>query len=316
MCYTKKDLLGTRNLSKDEILYFIERAKEFKILNSKPVKKSSNLLGKSVINAFFENSTRTRISFETAQKRLGADSINFVASQSSTAKGETLIDTIHNLEAMKTEFFVVRHSASGSVNFIAQNTNASVINAGDGANEHPTQALLDIFTIMQHREILNKIGADLSGLNISIIGDIDHSRVARSDIWAMQKLGANLTLFGPPQMMPRRADAFNCKIAQNIDEAVHKADVIIMLRIQLERMNGEVPFPSKGEYMKFFGLNKERIKLANNPIILHPGPINRGVELSSEVADSECSLVLNQVENGVAIRMAVLSVLNENRKNL
>ena len=315
MCYTKKDFLGTRNLSKDEILYFIERAKEFKILNSKPVKKSSNLLGKSVINAFFENSTRTRISFETAQKRLGADSINFVASQSSTAKGETLIDTIHNLEAMKTDFFVVRHSASGSVNFIAQNTNASVINAGDGANEHPTQALLDIFTIMQHREILNKIGADLSGLNISIIGDIDHSRVARSDIWAMQKLGANLTLFGPPQMMPRRADAFNCKIAQNIDEAVHKADVIIMLRIQLERMNGEVPFPSK-EYMKFFGLNKERIKLANNPIILHPGPINRGVELSSEVADSECSLVLNQVENGVAIRMAVLSVLNENRKNL
>lgn len=316
MCYTKKDLLGTRNLSKDEILYFIERAKEFKILNSKPVKKSSNLLGKSVINAFFENSTRTRISFETAQKRLGADSINFVASQSSTAKGETLIDTIHNLEAMKTDFFVVRHSASGSVNFIAQNTNASVINAGDGTNEHPTQALLDIFTIMQHREILNKIGADLSGLNISIIGDIDHSRVARSDIWAMQKLGANLTLFGPPQMMPRRADAFNCKIAQNIDEAVHKADVIIMLRIQLERMNGEVPFPSKGEYMKFFGLNKERIKLANNPIILHPGPINRGVELSSEVADSECSLILNQVENGVAIRMAVLSVLNENRKNL
>jgi aspartate carbamoyltransferase len=316
MCYTKKDFLGTRNLSKDEILYFIERAKEFKILNSKPVKKSSNLLGKSVINAFFENSTRTRISFETAQKRLGADSINFVASQSSTAKGETLIDTIHNLEAMKTDFFVVRHSASGSVNFIAQNTNASVINAGDGANEHPTQALLDIFTIMQHREILNKIGADLSGLNISIIGDIDHSRVARSDIWAMQKLGANLTLFGPPQMMPRRADAFNCKIAQNIDEAVHKADVIIMLRIQLERMNGEVPFPSKGEYMKFFGLNKERIKLANNPIILHPGPINRGVELSSEVADSECSLILNQVENGVAIRMAVLSVLNENRKNL
>ena len=316
MCYTKKDLLGTRNLSKDEILYFIERAKEFKILNSKPVKKSSNLLGKSVINAFFENSTRTRISFETAQKRLGADSINFVASQSSTAKGETLIDTIHNLEAMKTDFFVVRHSASGSVNFIAQNTNASVINAGDGANEHPTQALLDIFTIMQHREILNKIGADLSGLNISIIGDIDHSRVARSDIWAMQKLGANLTLFGPPQMMPRRADAFNCKIAQNINEVVHKADVIIMLRIQLERMNGEVPFPSKGEYMKFFGLNKERIKLANNPIILHPGPINRGVELSSEVADSECSLVLNQVENGVAIRMAVLSVLNENRKNL
>ena len=316
MCYTKKDLLGTRNLSKDEILYFIERAKEFKILNSKPVKKSSNLLGKSVINAFFENSTRTRISFETAQKRLGADSINFVASQRSTAKGETLIDTIHNLEAMKTDFFVVRHSASGSVNFIAQNTNASVINAGDGANEHPTQALLDIFTIMQHREILNKIGADLSGLNISIIGDIDHSRVARSDIWAMQKLGANLTLFGPPQMMPRRADAFNCRIAQNIDEAVHKADVIIMLRIQLERMNGEVPFPSKGEYMKFFGLNKECIKLANNPIILHPGPINRGVELSSEVADSECSLVLNQVENGVAIRMAVLSVLNENRKNL
>ena len=316
MCYTKKDFLGTRNLSKDEILYFIERAKEFKILNSKPVKKSSNLLGKSVINAFFENSTRTRISFETAQKRLGADSINFVASQSSTAKGETLIDTIHNLEAMKTDFFVVRHSASGSVSFIAQNTNASVINAGDGANEHPTQALLDIFTIMQHREILNKIGADLSGLNISIIGDIDHSRVARSDIWAMQKLGANLTLFGPPQMMPRRADAFNCKIAQNIDEAVHKADVIIMLRIQLERMNGEVPFPSKGEYMKFFGLNKERIKLANNPIILHPGPINRGVELSSEVADSECSLILNQVENGVAIRMAVLSVLNENRKNL
>lgn len=309
MSYTKKDLLGTRNLSKDEILYFLNRANEFKELNNSDIKKASNLRGKSVINAFFENSTRTRISFETAAKRLGADAINFSASQSSTQKGETLIDTIRNMEAMKTDIFVIRHSASGSVEFVAKNTNASIVNAGDGANEHPTQALLDLFTIREHK-------GSLDNLNISIIGDIEHSRVARSDIWALQNFGANIRLFGPPQMLPQRVDVFDCDVAKNMEEAVESTDVIIMLRIQLERMNGEISFPSSAEYSRFFGLNKARVKLANYPLVLHPGPINRGVELNSDVADSDCSLVLNQVENGVAIRMAVLSTLNENRKNL
>jgi len=309
MSYTKKDLLGTKNLTKAEILYFLDRAQEFKNLNNQEIKKSSNLRGKSVINAFFENSTRTRISFETAAKRLGADAINFTHSQSSTQKGETLIDTIRNMEAMKTDIFVIRHDCSGSVEFVAKNTRASIVNAGDGANEHPTQALLDLFTI---RENLGKF----EGLNVAIIGDIEHSRVARSNIWAMKTLGMNVKIFGPAQFMPIRSDAFGVQIAQNMDDAVSGVDVIIMLRIQLERMSKGLSFPSSAEYSRFFGLNKERVKLANSPLILHPGPINRGVELNSDVADGDCSLILNQVENGVAVRMAVLSILNENRKNL
>ncbi|PSM51540.1 aspartate carbamoyltransferase, catalytic subunit [Campylobacter blaseri] len=307
MSYKRKDLLGTRDLSSDELMFFLDYAKEFKNLNNQSIKKADNLRGKTVINVFYENSTRTRTSFETAAKRLGADAINFTASQSSTKKGETLIDTIHNMEAMKTDIFVVRHNCSGSVRFIAQNSNACVVNAGDGLNEHPTQALLDLFTIREHK-------GSFKGLNVSIIGDIEHSRVARSDIWAMKTLGINVTLFGPPMMMPNRVDAFGCRVAKNMEEAVEGADVIIMLRVQLERQGSSTPFPSTREYSKFFGLTKERVKLANkNPLVFHPGPINRGVELNSDVADSECSMVLNQVENGVAVRMAVLSTLIKNR---
>ncbi|CZE47320.1 aspartate carbamoyltransferase catalytic subunit [Campylobacter geochelonis] len=307
MSYKHKDLLGTRELSRDEILFFLDSAKEFKNLNNQSIKKSDNLRGKTVINAFFENSTRTRISFETAAKRLGADAINFSAAQSSTKKGETLIDTIRNMEAMKTDIFVVRHECSGSAEFIAKNTDASIVNGGDGLNEHPTQALLDLFTIRENK-------GKFEGLNVAIIGDIEHSRVARSNIWAMHKLGINVRLFAPPMMMPHRVEVFECEVAKTMEEALEGVDVIMMLRIQLERQGGAVAFPSGREYSKFFGLNKNRVKLANpNPLIFHPGPINRGVEINSDVADGEHSFVLNQVENGVAVRMAVLDILNKNR---
>ena len=305
MSYQQKDLLGLRDLSKEEMLFFIELAKKYKKLNKEPIKKSDILRGKTVINAFFENSTRTRTSFETAAKRLGADAINFSSSQSSVTKGETLIDTIKNMEAMQAEFFAIRHSSSGSVQFVAKNVDAHIVNAGDGKNEHPSQGLLDIFTIMEHK-------GNLNGKKIAIIGDIDHSRVARSDIWGMKKFGAHITLFGPPFMLPNRVDAFECEVAKNINEAVDGADAIIMLRIQLERQNDEVAFPSKREYSKFFGLNRARVALANNPVVLHPGPINRGVELNSDVADGKCSVILNQVENGVAIRMAIFDILSRN----
>lgn len=305
--YKHKDLVGLKDLSKQEILYFLDTANEFKNLNNSEVKKNRYLHGKTVINAFFENSTRTRVSFETAAKRLSADAINFTSSSSSTAKGETLIDTIRNMEAMKTDIFVLRHPNSGSASFVAKNVDASVINAGDGANEHPTQGLLDIFTIREHKKTLE-------GLTVAIVGDILHSRVARSNIWAMNKLGMHVKIFGPATMMPTYPEVFNCTVCSSIDEAIEGSDVIIMMRIQLERQS-ESLVPSLREYSKFFGLNKERMALANkNALVLHPGPINRGVELNSDVADSDCSVILNQVENGVAIRMAVLHILSLNRK--
>ncbi|AXH10793.1 aspartate carbamoyltransferase [Malaciobacter halophilus] len=305
--YNKKDLIGLRELSKEEILYFLDSAQQFKDLNNSEIKKDKLLHGKTVINAFFENSTRTRVSFETAAKRLAADAINFSSSSSSVSKGETLVDTIRNMQSMKTDIFVLRHSASGAASFVANNIDASVVNAGDGANEHPTQALLDLFTIKEHK-------GTLEGLNVSIIGDILHSRVARSNIWAMNKLGMNVRIFGPATMIPKYSEVFNCKVCKTMEEAVEGSDVIIMMRIQLERQN-ESLVPSIREYSKFFGLNKERIKLSNkDAIIMHPGPINRGVEINSDVADSQRSVILDQVENGVAIRMAVLNILNQNRK--
>ncbi|PHO15167.1 aspartate carbamoyltransferase catalytic subunit [Malaciobacter marinus] len=307
MVYNKKDLIGLRELSKEEILYFLDSAQQFKDLNNSEIKKDKLLHGKTVINAFFENSTRTRVSFETAAKRLAADAINFSSSSSSVSKGETLVDTIKNMQSMKTDIFVLRHSASGAASFVANNIDASVVNAGDGANEHPTQALLDLFTIKEHK-------GTLEGLNVSIIGDILHSRVARSNIWAMNKLGMNVRIFGPATMIPKYSEVFNCKVCKTMEEAVEGSDVIIMMRIQLERQN-ESLVPSIREYSKFFGLNKERIKLSNkDAIIMHPGPINRGVEINSDVADSQRSVILDQVENGVAIRMAVLNILNQNRK--
>ena len=308
MGYKHKDLIGTRELSKEEILYFLEAAKEFKELNLSQVKKNDYLRGKTTINAFYENSTRTRTSFEIAAKRLGADTINFSSSSSSVTKGESLNDTINNMAAMRTDIIVLRHPSSGAAKFAADRTEASVVNAGDGTNEHPSQALLDLFTLREHGKILDK------NLNVAIIGDIARSRVARSDIWAMKKFGINLKLFAPRMMMPKDAEVFESQICKNMEEACEGSDVIIMLRIQLERGGADVAFPSSREYSKFFGLNKNRIKLAKpDAIVLHPGPINRGVELNSDVADGTHSVILNQVENGVAIRMAILNTLAKNR---
>ena len=308
MGYKHKDLIGTRELSKEEILYFLEAAKEFKELNLSQVKKNDYLRGKTTINAFYENSTRTRTSFEIAAKRLGADTINFSSSSSSVTKGESLNDTMNNMAAMRTDIIVLRHPSSGAAKFAADRTEASVVNAGDGTNEHPSQALLDLFTLREHGKILDK------NLNVAIIGDIARSRVARSDIWAMKKFGINLKLFAPRMMMPKDAEVFEYQICKNMEEACEGSDVIIMLRIQLERGGADVAFPSSREYSKFFGLNKNRIKLAKpDAIVLHPGPINRGVELNSDVADGTHSVILNQVENGVAIRMAILNTLAKNR---
>ena len=308
MGYKHKDLIGTRELSKEEILYFLEAAKEFKELNLSQVKKNDYLRGKTTINAFYENSTRTRTSFEIAAKRLGADTINFSSSSSSVTKGESLNDTMNNMAAMRTDIIVLRHPSSGAAKFAADRTEASVVNAGDGTNEHPSQALLDLFTLREHGKILDK------NLNVAIIGDIARSRVARSDIWAMKKFGINLKLFAPKMMMPKDAEVFESRICKNMEEACEGIDVIIMLRIQLERGGADVAFPSSREYSKFFGLNKNRIKLAKpDAIVLHPGPINRGVELNSDVADGTHSVILNQVENGVAIRMAILNTLAKNR---
>ena len=308
MSYKHKDLVGTRELSKEEILYFLEAAREFKELNLSQVKKNDYLRGKTTINAFYENSTRTRTSFEIAAKRLGADTINFSSSSSSVTKGESLNDTMNNMAAMKSDIIVLRHPSSGAAKFAAARTEASVVNAGDGTNEHPSQALLDLFTLREHGKILDK------NLNVAIIGDIARSRVARSDIWAMKKFGINLKLFAPKMMMPKDAEVFESQICKNMEEACEDSDVIIMLRIQLERGGADVAFPSSREYSKFFGLNKNRIKLAKpDAIVLHPGPINRGVELNSDVADGTHSVVLNQVENGVAIRMAILNTLAKNR---
>ncbi|WP_148802844.1 aspartate carbamoyltransferase catalytic subunit [Campylobacter concisus] len=308
MGYKHKDLIGTRELSKEEILYFLEAAKEFKELNLSQVKKNDYLRGKTTINAFYENSTRTRTSFEIAAKRLGADTINFSSSSSSVTKGESLNDTMNNMAAMRTDIIVLRHPSSGAAKFAADRTEASVVNAGDGTNEHPSQALLDLFTLREHGKILDK------NLNVAIIGDIARSRVARSDIWAMKKFGINLKLFAPRMMMPKDTEVFESQICKNMEEACEGSDVIIMLRIQLERGGADVAFPSSREYSKFFGLNKNRIKLAKpDAIVLHPGPINRGVELNSDVADGTHSVILNQVENGVAIRMAILNTLAKNR---
>ena len=308
MSYKHKDLVGTRELSKEEILYFLEAAREFKELNLSQVKKNDYLRGKTTINAFYENSTRTRTSFEIAAKRLGADTINFSSSSSSVTKGESLNDTMNNMAAMRTDIIVLRHPSSGAAKFAAARTDASIVNAGDGTNEHPSQALLDLFTLREHGKILDK------NLNVAIIGDIARSRVARSDIWAMKKFGINLKLFAPRMMMPKDAEVFESQICKNMEEACEGSDVIIMLRIQLERGGADVAFPSSREYSKFFGLNKNRIKLAKpDAIVLHPGPINRGVELNSDVADGTHSVILNQVENGVAIRMAILNTLAKNR---
>lgn len=310
MAYSKKDLISTKDLTTEDIYQILNLAKDYKNLNLQNEKKSPLLKGVTVVNSFFENSTRTRTSFEIAAKRLSSDAINFTASNSSTNKGETLIDTIKNIESMQTDIFIMRHSSSGAAQFVASRTPSCVINAGDGCNEHPTQALLDLFTIYE------KFGS-FNNLTVSIIGDIAHSRVARSNIYAMQTLGIKVKLFGPPQMM-QYAEVFGCEICKDMDEAVSGSDAIIMLRIQLERSDDETPFPSIREYCRYFGLSKTRMQKAKeNVIILHPGPINRGVELNSDVADDpRISTILSQVENGVAVRMAILDIVYKNLKGL
>lgn len=299
-----KHLIGLRDLSAEEITYILDTARGFEQISTRSVKKAPPLRGKVVVNLFFEDSTRTRNSFSLAASRLSADVIEFTKKSSAVSKGETLLDTARNLEAMGVDIVVIRHNAAGAPKLLSKNINACVVNAGDGYCEHPTQALLDVYTIRQ-------IKGSLEGLKIAIVGDIAHSRVARSDMWAMTKLGAEVTLVGPPTLMPGDADRLPVKISYSLDEVIEKVDVVNMLRIQFERMGGN-PFPSIREYSRYFGLTVERVRRAKSDIVvMHPGPINRGVEMESEVADGPNSVILQQVKNGLAVRMAVLFLVNQ-----
>ncbi|MGD0814138.1 MAG: aspartate carbamoyltransferase catalytic subunit [Verrucomicrobiota bacterium] len=303
MAWNRKHLLDIESLSADEIVLVLDTAKAFKAVGERAIKKVPALRGKTVVNLFVEPSTRTRISFELAEQRLTADVINFSAEASSLKKGETLKDTARNLEALNVDIIVMRHSASGAPHFLARFLHASVINAGDGAHEHPTQALLDLFTI---REKKGKI----EGLNVTILGDILYSRVARSNIWALTKLGAHVTLCGPATLVPRVFEQMGCRVTYDVEEAIAQADILNLLRIQHERQRKSM-FPSLGEYTSLFGLTKARLALAKpNALIMHPGPINRGVEIDSEIADSMRSLITEQVTNGLAVRMAVLFLVS------
>ncbi|MBI4379414.1 MAG: aspartate carbamoyltransferase catalytic subunit [Nitrospinae bacterium] len=302
-----KDLLGTKDLSPEEILLILNTAESLKEISTRDIKKVPALRGKTIINLFYESSTRTRTSFEIAGKRLSADVVNISVSTSSTVKGETLKDTVKNLEAMNPDAVVIRHPSSGAPHFIARYLKCPVINAGDGAHEHPTQALLDLFT-MRERLVLS--GAkELKGLKVSIIGDIAHSRVARSNIYALNKMEIEVSVAGPATMMPVDIKNLNVKVFTDIHKAIDGSDVIMVLRIQLERQEKGL-FPSIREYSRLFGLDREKLKNAKKDvIIMHPGPINRGVEISTDVADGPYSLILDQVTNGVAVRMAILHLL-------
>lgn len=303
MPFKRKHLLGIEELQKEEIELILEEAKSFSEISLREIKKVPTLRGKTVINLFFEPSTRTRSSFEIAAKRLSADIINFSASTSSLLKGETLRDTVRNLEAMKSDIIVVRHPSSYAPHFIASFSKSSVINAGDGTHEHPTQALLDAFTILERKK-------RIEGLKIVIVGDILHSRVARSNIFLLTKLRAKVFLSGPPTLLPKEMENLGVAVEHNFDRAIEDADVIMMLRIQLERMSKNF-FPSLREYRMLYSIDLKRLKNAKKDvIIMHPGPINRGIELSAEVADSEYSVILDQVSNGIAVRMAVLYLLS------
>jgi len=302
--WDRKHLLGLRELSEEEISYILDTAKGFEQVSTRSVKKAPPLRGKVVVNLFFEDSTRTRTSFALAASRLSADVIEFTQKASSVSKGETLLDTARNLEAMGIDIVVVRHSAGGAPRFLSRNIKACVVNAGDGFCEHPTQGLLDVYTI-------RKIKGTLEGLKIAIVGDIAHSRVARSDMWAMTKLGAEVIFVGPPTLMPAQVKRLPVKVSYSLDEVIEEVDVINMLRIQFERLGGN-PFPSIREYSHYFGLTVERMKKAKPGIlVMHPGPINRGLEMESEVADGRNSVILEQVTNGLAVRMAVLFLVNQ-----
>lgn len=308
MRLSSKHLLGIRDLTKEDISLILQTAIQFKEVLQRPIKKVPSLRDITIVNLFFENSTRTRISFELAEKRLSADVISFSASGSSVSKGETLLDTVNNILSMKVDMVVMRHSASGAPHFLAKHIPAAIINAGDGTNEHPTQALLDSFSINE------KIGK-IEGVKVAIIGDIMHSRVAQSNIYLLKKMGADVTVCGPPTLIPKYiGEALNVQVTYNLKKALEWCDVANVLRIQLERQN-QVLFSSLREYNLAYGISKKLLdSLSKEIVIMHPGPINRGVEIDSDVADSNQSIILQQVENGVAVRMAVLYLL-ANREN-
>ena len=301
-------LLGIKDLTVEDIQLVFETADQFKEVLNRPIKKVPSLRDITIANIFFENSTRTKLSFELAEKRLSADVVNFSASQSSVKKGETLVDTVNNILAMKVDMVVMRHSQAGACVFLAKHIDARIVNAGDGAHEHPTQALLDAYSMRQ------RLG-DLTNKRVVIVGDILHSRVALSNIFALNKLGAKVVVCGPKSLIPRYIESLGVEVELNLDQALRKADVVNMLRVQNERMDYSY-FPSTREYVMQYGLTMERLnRLDHTPLIMHPGPINRGVELSSELADSKHAIILDQVENGVAIRMAVLYLLAASLKS-
>jgi aspartate carbamoyltransferase catalytic subunit len=305
--WLRKDLLGLEELSREEILLILNQAQGFKEISERKIKKVPTLRGKTIVNLFFEPSTRTRTSFELAAKRLSADIVNVSSSTSSVVKGETLKDTARNIEAMKVDIIVMRHSAPGSPHMLAKAVSASVINAGDGAHEHPTQGLLDLFTIIDKK-------GNIEGLNVSIIGDIAHSRVARSNIWGLSKLGAKVKICGPRTLIPVEIEKMGVEVTYDVKEAIKDADVLNILRIQLERQTQGL-FPSLREYAAKFGIDREKLKSAKEDVlIMHPGPINRGVELTADVADGPYSVILDQVTNGIAVRMAVLYLASQGRK--
>lgn len=304
MSFTHKHILGIDQLNKQDIELILDTGEAFKEINTRDIKKVPTLRGKTIINAFFEASTRTRLSFEIAGKRLSADTVNISGSTSSVTKGETLEDTARNIEAMAPDIIVIRHGHSGAPHYLAERVGCSVINAGDGAHEHPSQALLDLMTMRQHK-------GRIEGLEVAIIGDITHSRVARSDIYALSKMGAKVRLCGPGTMLPIGIERLgNVQVFTDMREAIKGVDVVMMLRIQLERQSN-IMLPSLREYARFYGLNPTNIKLAKpDAIVMHPGPMNRGVEISSVVADGIQNVILDQVENGVAVRMALLYLVS------
>ena len=303
MSWHRKHLLDIESLTAGELTTVLDTAREFKAVGERDIKKVPALQGKTVVNFFVEPSTRTRVSFELSAKRLSADIINFSADASSFQKGESLKDTARTLEALNADIIIIRHKAAGAPHFLARFLKAHVVNAGDGAHEHPTQALLDVFTIREKK-------GNIAGLNVTILGDILFSRVARSNIWALRKLGANVTLCGPSTLVPSIFEEMGCRVTYDLDEALANADVINLLRIQHERQR-KAMFPSIGEYARLFGLNRTRMAKAKpDALIMHPGPMNRGVEIENDLADCDRAVILEQVTNGIAVRMAVLCLVN------
>ena len=304
-----KDLLGLEPLTSEQIKLILDTAEPFKEISERAIKKVPTLRGATIVNLFFEASTRTRISFEFAEKRLSADTVNVASTGSSVQKGETLVDTARNLEAMRIDMVVIRHGASGAAQFLAERIESNVINAGDGTHEHPTQGLLDLLTLRDHFK-------RLEGIKVCIVGDVLHSRVARSNIWGLKKVGAEVAVCGPRSLLPNAIDELEVEVFDRIDDAIQWADALNILRLQLERMQGGY-IPSLREYNRVFGVSRERLERApRNVLILHPGPMNRGVEIDSDVADGPFSVILDQVTNGVAVRMAVLYLLSGGRPEL